>query len=155
MMKTRMNGAMLLAVAVGVGACDGGGDDTNSLSSGTYTAFGATVNSDGCQLGVTAANINGSTLSLVVSGNTVTIGGTVELAIDGNDLAGGSEYTVDLNPDFDCILAATNTDLGTITANDQFALAEVISLQVQSGSGCAATGVSFPCSTGYSFSAEK
>ena len=81
--------------------------------------------------------------------------GFLELEKDGNSLSGDGESILDLNPEFDCLWDLSATASGRLTADDAFNLTEGVVAQINSGTECNQSGITFPCSTEFSFHAEK
>ena len=129
----------------------GSEQEPRSLSSGLYAVSNINVLSDGCQIDPTDLE----PVLVEVNGDTASLGDFLSVSIDGTALSGEAQGTADLRPDLDCVLGVEESAVGTITGKDEFDLSLVVEIFVVSGTECGTLPPAFPCSTSFSFHAEK
>lgn len=140
--------AMGFILSTGCGG-DGEAEPSYELTTGTYAISDMEVEIDGCELDPESF----TTQSVAVNGDVVTLG-FLELTRDGNRLEGDGTTILDMTPT-DCFLDLQGIGSGKVIGTDAFDLALEAVATVDSGTECGDLGIIFPCSSEYSFRAEK
>lgn len=163
-MKRALFWLVVFGFAFSVGCGPSGDDDddntTYTVESGVYTFANTAVAEDGCGLGTTPGDLDGTTTELVVNGSTIEVdggsaGGGFDMTMSGNNASYSETGQQDFNGNgIDCILDVAQAIDGTLTANNEIDISQDVDASVNSGTQCdqveTALGITFPCHTGLS-----
>ena len=159
-MRKMIRSAALISVfalpAAGCGDDGGGGGDRQprdanpsaTLSSGIYEISDADMHSDGCDLG-SASDLNGASVTVTVSGSTVTIGSVDTTLSNGNITGSLNSPGEDVFGDGSCLVDFLTEEDGTVPENNQIDVVESVTVSNPVGQGCSQIPVNLPCTSTY------